>query len=99
MLSSSIFSFRSRPFFYTVISLLLLNIVSCKKDVEQTQETTTLEDKQPKLFTTINSSESGIDFINTLEETLESNYFQYLYTYIGGGVAAGDINNDGLIDL
>ncbi|TXG37136.1 VCBS repeat-containing protein [Seonamhaeicola maritimus] len=99
MLSSSIFSFRSRPFFFTVISLLFLHIVSCKKDVEQTQETTTLEDKQPKLFTTINSSESGIDFINTLEETLESNYFQYLYTYIGGGVAAGDINNDGLIDL
>ncbi|WP_422080386.1 VCBS repeat-containing protein [Ulvibacterium sp.] len=54
---------------------------------------------QSKLFTLISKTDSGIDFVNTLEETLESNYYQYMYTYIGGGIAAGDINNDGLVDL
>ncbi|MEM6965436.1 MAG: VCBS repeat-containing protein [Bacteroidota bacterium] len=52
-----------------------------------------------KLFTSVSAEDSGLDFVNHLEETLESNYYQYLYTYIGGGVAAGDINNDGLIDI
>ncbi len=55
--------------------------------------------RQDKLFTSISSTESGIDFKNTLVETLESNYYQYMYTYIGGGVAAADFNNDGLVDL
>ena len=54
---------------------------------------------ETKLFTTIPSSESGIDFVNELIETVESNYYQYNYSYIGGGVAAADFNNDGLIDL
>ncbi len=59
------------------------------------------KDKIPNeyLFTSITSNESGIDFVNTLEETLESNYYQYMYTYIGGGVAAGDVNDDGYVDL
>lgn len=58
------------------------------------------EDKnEGKLFLSIPANESGIDFQNKLVETLESNYYQYMYTYIGGGVAAGDLNNDGLVDL
>jgi hypothetical protein len=52
-----------------------------------------------KLFTSLPSKETGIEFVNTLEESLESNYYQYMYTYIGGGVAAGDINDDGYLDL
>ncbi|WP_246147037.1 VCBS repeat-containing protein [Seonamhaeicola marinus] len=70
--------------------------MSCKED------STTLENntsKNIKLFSKISADSSGIHFVNQLEETLESNYYQYLYTYIGGGVSAGDINNDGLIDL
>ncbi|WP_282122597.1 VCBS repeat-containing protein [Algibacter mikhailovii] len=54
---------------------------------------------EAKLFTKLSPKETGVNFINKLEETVEANYFQYNYMYIGGGVAAGDINNDGLVDL
>ncbi len=43
--------------------------------------------------------DSGIDFNNQLEPSLELNILTYLYYYNGGGVASGDFNNDGLIDL
>ncbi|UII76477.1 VCBS repeat-containing protein [Flagellimonas sp. HMM57] len=42
---------------------------------------------------------TGILFSNTLTENDSLNYFTYPYLYLGGGVSAGDINNDGLIDL
>lgn len=56
---------------------------------------------QPKesLFKRLPYQKTGIDFINSLTETEEFNIVEYLYFYNGGGVAAGDINNDGLIDL
>lgn len=52
-----------------------------------------------KLFTSVAPQKSGIDFQNTLEETESSNYYKYMYSYIGGGVASADFNRDGLIDL
>ncbi len=78
--------------------LLVLMIIACDESKEGLMDSQATK-MQPKLFTSISSSQSGIDFVNILEETLESNYYQYMYTYIGGGVASGDINNDGLVDL
>ncbi len=43
--------------------------------------------------------DTGIAFSNDIVETDSLNYFNYPYMYMGGGVSAGDINNDGLIDL
>ncbi|HEX5170811.1 MAG TPA: VCBS repeat-containing protein [Cyclobacteriaceae bacterium] len=43
--------------------------------------------------------DSEIHFANTIEESPEVNIMTYEYTYNGGGVAAGDFNNDGLCDL
>ena len=51
------------------------------------------------LFTLLPPSSSGLDFSNKLEETEEFNIIEYLYFNNGGGVAAGDVNNDGLTDL
>jgi hypothetical protein len=51
------------------------------------------------LLTLLSSSETGIQFANQLTESEELNMIEYLYFNNGGGVAAGDINNDGLIDL
>jgi len=56
-------------------------------------------DKKTPVFTKTNSSDTGIYFRNQLTETDSLNYFKYTSIYMGGGVAVGDINNDGLIDI
>jgi hypothetical protein len=42
---------------------------------------------------------SNIQFQNNIQETKEFNVFKYRNFYNGGGVATGDINNDGLADV
>jgi hypothetical protein len=51
------------------------------------------------LFTSVSSSASNINFKNTLKEGKGLSILYYLYFYNGGGVATGDINNDGLADI
>lgn len=51
------------------------------------------------LFDYVPAESSGIHFSNTLQEDDQFNIVDYLYFYNGGGVAIGDINNDGLEDL
>ena len=50
-------------------------------------------------FSQVSSSVSNIDFINEIKEREGLSILYYLYFYNGGGVATGDINNDGLIDI
>ncbi|HEY3406214.1 MAG TPA: VCBS repeat-containing protein [Ohtaekwangia sp.] len=52
-----------------------------------------------KLFDKLSSSETGIRFVNTVENTEDFNVFGYRNFYNGGGVSIGDINNDGLPDI
>jgi len=55
--------------------------------------------KSPAVFEVLTSKETGLDFTNKLTPTNEFNVFHYMYFYNGAGIAAGDFNNDGLIDL
>lgn len=55
--------------------------------------------KKSTLFESLAPSKTGIHFKNILEETPGSNVLTYEYFYNGGGVAVGDINNDGLEDI
>lgn len=55
--------------------------------------------KADTLFTLLPSGETGIDFKNVLKENADANVLNYAYFYNGGGVAIGDINNDGLPDI
>lgn len=50
-------------------------------------------------FEKVSPTHSGVHFANMLEESPELNYFTYPYLYMGGGVAVGDLDNDGLADL
>ncbi|MBA4166194.1 MAG: VCBS repeat-containing protein [Chitinophagaceae bacterium] len=52
-----------------------------------------------KLFTLLTPNETHIDFSNQLSFDENFNIYTYRNFYNGGGVAIGDINNDGLPDI
>jgi len=68
---------------------LLLHFGGCNHSVENNNF----------LFNSIENNLSGLDFTNTVIENEDFNILEYLYYYNGGGVAIGDINNDGLDDI
>lgn len=70
-------------------SALSLTISTCNQN----------KSSESTLFNTVPSSLSNITFSNQLTETEDFNIIEYLYFYNGGGVALGDINNDGLLDI
>lgn len=51
------------------------------------------------LFERVDSKHTNVQFSNTVKEDLYFNFLNYSYIYNGGGVASGDVNNDGLEDL
>ena len=55
--------------------------------------------KKKALFQLLPSSQTGIHFNNKVSENDKYNVLEYMNIYTGAGVAAGDINNDGLVDL
>lgn len=55
--------------------------------------------QDPALFESMSPARTGIHFKNILEESPTANVLTYEYFYNGGGVAVGDINNDGLDDI
>ena len=79
--------------------LLVLSIFcilsSCGKNDSKTNNTTV----QDHLFVDVLPNQSGISFANNIVETEEFNHLRWSNIYTGGGVAAVDINNDGLTDL
>lgn len=68
-----------------LLSLSMLIFVSCRNE--------------DKVFRSVPSLESGIEFVNTLNPTDSLNILTYLYYYNGGGVVIADFNNDNLNDI
>ncbi len=74
-----------------VCTLVLILFFNCeKKKVKLASK---------KIFEPVKASSSNIEFSNNLIENDSLNYFTYSYLYMGGGVAVGDVNNDGLKDI
>ena len=55
--------------------------------------------QQENRFQLVDPRNSGIEFSNILMPNDTFNILQYMYFFNGGGVAVGDINQDGLDDL
>jgi len=80
--------FRKDMFKYSYGILCFFTVVffSCKNEA-------------PALFTSLDKEHTGINFQNTFFDDGPLNVANYIYFYNGGGVAVGDINNDGLQDV
>ncbi|MEP1777949.1 VCBS repeat-containing protein, partial [Reichenbachiella sp.] len=70
---------------YFFLILFIFSFVSC--------------DSTKKRFELMNPEATGIHFSNDIIETDTLNIYNFMNVYHGGGVACGDINNDGLTDL
>src|SRR5213593_4253434 len=53
----------------------------------------------PPLFKLLSQAQTGVTFANTITTTDSVNVQTDVYLYNGGGVAVGDIDNDGLQDI
>lgn len=69
-----------------ILIMIFLLMQGCQKE-----EGSLFKNPDPKL--------TGVDFINKIEESDDLNILDYLYFYNGGGVAIGDLNNDGLPEI
>ena len=72
--------------------LIFLSFSGCEKDTDPII-------KSSISFNLKSPDETGITFNNHVEEKYETFFDKYAYIYTGGGVAVGDINNDGLQDV
>ncbi|PIB38237.1 VCBS repeat-containing protein [Maribacter sp. 4G9] len=80
---------------YLLIIVATLSLLACTKEPNNKSAT----EKAHIYFRSVPADSSGIDFSNDLVDTNDLNIIEYLYYYNGGGVAIGDINNDGLEDI
>ncbi|GAA4400319.1 VCBS repeat-containing protein [Nibrella viscosa] len=86
------FSICLHPFFREATGYLLLLMVSYLLPACSARSTDTL-------FERMDNEAIGVTFRNTIKNREDFNIFNYRNFYNGGGVATGDINNDGLPDL
>ena len=77
-----------KEIFYLLLFASIL--IGCSNDRDPRKET---------IFKKVESSHSGVNFSNDIAQSEDFNIFLYRNFYNGGGVALGDVNDDGLIDV
>ncbi|NNC96056.1 MAG: VCBS repeat-containing protein [Chitinophagales bacterium] len=80
----------------TIIILTVICLCSCQKDLESPSFQ---NDKFKSKLVAHDPEKCGFKFDNILDESILKNPFNYINAYNGGGVAIGDVNNDGLQDI
>jgi len=86
---------KSKMYFKnSLLLIVLLLYFNCAEN-----SPTPYQDGKNTVFTSIPQSHSKINFQNIVKEDIDFNFLNYTYIYNGGGVAVGDINNDGLEDI
>ena len=78
-----------------LFSLFTIPFVGCVNE----EKSMAVIEKADIYFNHVPADSSGIHFSNDLQYSNDLNIIEYLYYYNGGGVALGDINNDGLDDI
>ena len=87
---------------YCIFLFLLLSACQKKQKSKSNQKNQSQSIKavtKPKLFKLLSANESGIKFTNSLKIDAVYNHVYWESIYNGGGVALGDLNNDGLTDI
>jgi enediyne biosynthesis protein E4 len=82
------------PFSLILFSWLIFSCNEAEK--EELSQESALSDP---MFQLLSAETTGITFSNPIEENLNLNVLMYEYLYNGGGVAVGDLNQDGLDDI
>ena len=77
-----------------LLIFVFFTLSNCKKTTQNEES-----DSSEPLFQLLSTEKTHVDFQNVIEEGLNTNVLMYEYFYNGGGVAVGDVNNDGLEDL
>ena len=91
-------SLNTQTFFNTLSTGLCLGC--CYLPVAgESEKTESPADQKATLFTLLPPDSTGVSFENQIQNQKDFNIFKYRNFYNGGGVALGDINNDGLTDI
>jgi hypothetical protein len=77
-----------------LVPSLILGMVACSSHSAESYSP-----PPDPLFVQLDPKATGIGFTNAIEDGLEYNILTYRNYYNGGGVAIGDVNNDGLSDV
>lgn len=97
---------KSLTIHFIFLALAFGQLSSCESDATSSTTTTPTPVKKEqttqkleKRFELVSPQSSGVTFSNAINEDYNYNILTFEYLYNGGGIAVGDLNNDGLPDL
>jgi hypothetical protein len=80
---------------FKYLCIIFIPLLACESNVESIKT----NNIQSTAFELLDSAQTGISFLNQVENKDKFNIFSYRNFYNGGGVGIIDINNDGLQDI
>ncbi|MEO0403875.1 MAG: CRTAC1 family protein, partial [Bacteroidota bacterium] len=91
--------FLSLSAFFVAMVLVGCDSNENKDTSSELQNSSATTKEKAEGFESLDPDQTGILFSNFISETEEVNHLEWDAVYYGGGVAIGDVNNDGLPDV